>query len=377
MRAFLKRVGLATLLLLVALTVFLGATREGRATVKTVLFIPQIFDVGIKPLNWFTPKPIVERVTFPIPGGIGEGDLYRPPGEGPYAAVLLFLGVAPAGRTDSRVIRLGNALARSNMVTLYYWSPIMADDRIEPEDIDNLVAAYQYLASQDYVDKERVGMGGFCVGASFSLMAASREPIRDQVTFVNAFGPYFDMRDLLGAISSKTKVYGDEVLPWKPDRLTRKVFITHLTQDLPETEGRALRATFLDGLPLEMAVGELSTQGRAVYNLLEGVPLEEAEEYLKQIPQRTKERMALVSPSQYLDGLNARLLIMHDREDDLVPAYESRRLRDALKDRGNARYTEFGLFDHVTPDLRLGPINTAKELVSFFRHMHSILMQAT
>ena len=87
--------------------------------------------------------------------------------------------------------------------------------------------------------------------------------------------------------------------------------------------------------------------------------------------------MALVSPSQYLDGLNARLLIMHDREDDLVPAYESRRLRDALKDRGNARYTEFGLFDHVTPDIRLGPINTAKELVSFFRHMHSILMQAT
>ena len=118
MRAFLKRVGFATLLLLIALTVFLGATREGRATVKTVLFIPQIFNVGVKPLNWFTPKPIVERVTFPIPGGTGEGDLYRPPGEGPYAAVLLFLGVEPAGATDSRVIRLGNALARSNMVTL-------------------------------------------------------------------------------------------------------------------------------------------------------------------------------------------------------------------------------------------------------------------
>ena len=374
---FLKKTGLTVLLALIALTIFLGASHEGRAAVKTTLFIPHVFNAGVKPLNWFTPDPVVERVAFPIPGGAGAGDIYRPPGDGPYAAVLLFLGVAPAGSDDPRVVRLGDALARSNMVTLFYWSPIMADGRMEPEDVDNLVAAFQYLSAQDYVDDTRVGMGGFCVGASFSIMAASEEPIRDHVTFVNAFGPYFDMRDLIGAISSGTKSYGNETLSWEPDKLSRKVFITHLTQDLPETESRLLQNAFLDNASPEIAIQDLSPQGKAVYSLLKGVPPEEVKTHLAQIPQRTQERAALISPNQRLDGLRAPLLIMHDREDDLVPAFESRRLRDALEPRGNARYTEFGLFDHVTPDIRLGLWDTSKELVKLFRHLHSILMQAT
>ena len=374
---FLKKTGLTVLLALIALTIFLGASHEGRAAVKTTLFIPHVFDAGIKPLNWFTPDPVVERVTFSIPGGAGVGDIYRPPGEGPYAAVLLFLGVAPAGSDDPRVVRLGDALARSNMVTLIYWSPIMADGRIEPEDVDNLVAAFQYLAAQDYVDNTRVGMGGFCVGASFSIMAASEEPIRDQVAFVNAFGPYFDMRDLIGAISSGIKSYGDETLSWEPNKLSKKVFITHLTQDLPEAERRLLQGAFLDNASPEIRIQYLSPQGRAVYHLLKGTAPDEVKTHLAQIPQRTLERAALISPSQRLDGLKAPVLIMHDREDALVPAFESRRLRDALEPLGNARYTEFGLFDHVTPDIRLGPWDTTKELIKLFRHLHSVLMQAT
>ena len=376
MRAILQGIGTGLLVLLMALSVFLGATREGRATVKSALFIPQVFNVGIKPLEWFTPEPIVERVTFPIPGGTGEGDIYRPPGEGPYSAVLLFLGVAPAGRNDSRVINLGNALARSNMVSLWYWSPAMMEKRMEPGEIDNLVAAFDYLASQEYVDQQRIGMGGFCVGASFTLMAASQEAVRDRVAFVNAFGPYFDMRDLLKAITSKSQFYADETGPWDPDHLTREVYVLHLTQDLPSEERSIMRKVFLDGQPLDRPLKELSREGQAVHQLLKGVPLEEAEGYLQRIPPKTQEDMALMSPRTHLEGLKTRVLIMHDREDDLVPAYESRRLADALKERGNVRHTEFGIFRHVTPNLGSG-LDTAAELLKFFRHMHAILLQAT
>ena len=51
--------------------------------------------------------------------------------------------------------------------------------------------AFQYLKSREYVDSNRVGMGGFCVGASFALVAAADPRIRRDVVFVNAFGPYF------------------------------------------------------------------------------------------------------------------------------------------------------------------------------------------
>ena len=253
----------------------------------------------------------------------------------------------------------------------------MVDGRIEPEDVDNLVAAFQFLAGQECVDSKRVGIGGFCVGASFALMAAAQKSIRDQVAFVNAFGPYFDMRDLAGAIFSKIKVYGNESQPWEPNSLTHRVFVTHLTEDLPSNEQDALRAAFLDGQTLDEGQVELSGEAQAVYRLLKGAPLEDVPHYLGRIPQMTRERMAQVSPRTHLEGLKARVLMMHDRNDNLVPAYESRRLADALKERGNFRHTEYGIFTHVTPTLRGGLWGSASELWRFFRHMHSIMLQAT
>ncbi len=373
-----KRAAQAALLLLIVFVIFLGASHQGRASVKAAMFIPHVFDAPVKPLEWFTPSPIRERVSFPIPTGAAIGDVYRPPGEGPFAAVVLFLGVNPAGADDARVVRLGEALARSNMATMFYWSPIMSDGRMVPEDIHNLVAAFEYLSDQDFVDANRVGIGGFCVGASYSIMAAAQEPIRDRVVFVNAFGPYFNMPDLLTSIASETRSYGDLVQPWQPDKLTREVFVTHMTEDLPDNELLLLQQGFNEGAPIpEDAVQDLSDEGAAAYALLQGVPREEVDAYRARMPAETLERGDRISPSQYIGDLEAQLLIMHDREDDLIPSFESRRLSDALADRDNVRYTEFGLFDHVTPEIRLGLLDTVRELSKLFLHLHGILMQAT
>ncbi len=84
-------------------------------------------------------------------------------------------------------MKLGDALARAGFVTMFYWSPTMAlNYDIDSREIENLVWAFKYLRAQDFVDQERVGMGGFCVGASFTLVAASDSRISDEVHFVNA-----------------------------------------------------------------------------------------------------------------------------------------------------------------------------------------------
>ncbi|MBM3924929.1 MAG: hypothetical protein FJ320_02925 [SAR202 cluster bacterium] len=377
MRRFFKTLGLVILLILLALSVFLGATRQGRATTKSILFIPQVFNMPVRPLEWFTNEPIVQRVTFPIPDGIGQGDLYRPPGDGPYGAALLFLGVAPAGPDDARVLRLGKALARSNMVTLFYWSPSMREKRMEPDDIHNLVAAFQYLHSLPFVDPERVGMGGFCVGASYALMAASQPQINENVSFVNAFGPYFSMPELVLAIATRKKFSNGQYVDWEPDRLTREVFITHITRDLPDNEGAILRDTFQQNSPETINPNALSQEGQAAYQLLNIPSMEQAAEAISRLPDKTRENLLQVSPSTYLGDLQARVLIMHDREDDLVPAYESQRLYDVLKaNNKDVTHTEYGIFRHVTPDLA-GGLDAMAELWRFSRHMHSIMMQAT
>ena len=80
------------------------------------------------------------------------------------------------------MINLGNALARANFVVMYQWSPAMGiSKKIDPAEPGNLVSGFRFLEQQEYVDHERVGLGWFSVGASFALVAAADDKIRDRV----------------------------------------------------------------------------------------------------------------------------------------------------------------------------------------------------
>ena len=287
-----------------------------------------------------------------------------------------FWGSPRAGPDDPRVTGLGEALARGNLVTMFYWSPVMMEKRLHSPDVQNLVAAFQYLRSQQYVDPERVGMGGFCVGASFVLMAAAQEPIRDQVAFVNAFGPYFDMTDLVRAMASRSRLSNGGREPWEVDPLTYEVFVRELTAVLQEEEALLFHEVFLEDNGTTIDLTSLSPRAEAVYHLLEGVPFEEVEGYLAQLPQSLLDQFAQVSPRLYTGDLRAPVQLMHDRDDPLVPAAESRHLKEALPE-DQVHYTEFLMFRHMDPTRALNPLTLAGELAKFFLHLHPIFMQAS
>ncbi len=63
---------------------------------------------------------------------------------------------------------------------------------------------------------------------------------------------------------------------------------------------------------------------------------------------------------------------MHDRHDLLVPAAESRRLLEAVRDRGNVRYTELLAFDHVAPSGG-GIFTIVGQAARLYRHMYEII----
>ena len=78
------------------------------------------------------------------------------------------------------------------------------------------------------------------------------------------------------------------------------------------------------------------------------------------------------SPSAHISGVQARLLVMHDRDDPLVPAAESRRLLEATRDRGNVRYTELLAFDHAIPSGG-GILTIMGQAARLYRHMYEII----
>ena len=375
-RKWVLRMGIGLGALLLVLVLVTALTPQGRSGFHTALFVTQILDAPVKPQSWFTADPVRQEITYEQDTGVGIADIYRIPDGQSRAAVLLFLGANAAGRDDKDVVKLGDALARAGFVTMFYWSPTMAFSYdIDSTEIENLVWAFKYLRAQDFVDQERVGMGGFCVGASFTLVAASDSRISDEVHFVNAFGPYYDARDLLLQISSRSQYYQDQRKPWEPDPLTIRVFANELIEamDLPR-DRIILSSVFLEGEeadPQELA--KLSTGGRVVHRLLTGTSREEAESLYLSLPSDFRDDMRSISPSNNISHLKARVMIMHDRDDRLMPSVESRRLADALESRGDYRYTELLAFEHVRPAGGGSLWLSLKEGYKLFRHMYDII----
>ena len=211
-----------------------------------------------------------------------------------------------------------------------------------------------------------------------ATVAAQDERIRDQVRFVNFFAGYYDAFDFVKAIGSRSRFGADYIQPWEPDKLTEEVFTLLMIESISlPSEREALDGHFTGGRPLnDSEVRSLSSEARAVHGLLSGTTLAEADALLREVPQRLLDAMDALSPSQHLDGLSARLLIMPDREDALAPVEESRRLADAMADRGDVRYTEFSFFSHVDPGEGVGPIGLLTESFKLYLHLYTVVRAA-
>ena len=310
--------------------------------------------------------------------GSGIADLYMPAGDGAHGAVLLFLGVNPAGRDDPRVVGLAEGLAQSGVIVMIPWSETMTEKKVSANEIDSLVHAYTYLLARERVDPERSGMGGFCVGASFATVAAQDHRIRDRVQFVNFFGGYYDASDLTASVISSSRFYGDVIEPWSPARLSVEVVASHLIDGLPDSGERALlERVFVerDAIVDESVLLTMTAEAQAAHRLLSGVSLPEAQELISQLPDSMRTKLDAISPATRIQDLNARVLIMHDREDKLVPSEESRRLSDALSERGGIYHTEFSLFQHVDPTRPVSPPIYAREIFKLYLHMYNVLRE--
>ncbi len=375
--------GLATT---VGLLLIAAATPQGRVMVRTALFLPQVLPaLPLNPQTWVTRDPVRRAVEFPLSGGrLGSADLYVPAGSGPHGAVLFFMGVVPPDRDEERIVRLAEGLARSGMVVMIPWLDSQQLGMVAPGDVDGLVRAFQYMLALESVDTSRAGMGGICTGASLAIVAAQDPRIVHDVKFVNSFAGYYDARDLFRAIGARSRFDGDSVAPWEPDRLTLRLFVAHLTAGITDDAERSLVEGDVEiGRTLsEAELGALSSEAAAVYRLARGVSIGEVDSLMEQLAPGTLESLALISPSTNLERLEARVLIMHDRADRLVPSEESRRLADALGPGSNVYYTEFSSFQkgiqvHQDGGGGVGLFGYAREATKLFMHMYNVLREVS
>ena len=354
---FSYRLYIITLVVAVVIVAALALFRPLTTAIHTAAFASQVLPSPVKPQPWLATEPVHVAAEFNRDDGTtGTGDIYVIPDGKRRAGVVVFLGANAAGADDPDVINLGKALARAGFAVMYYWSPTMGERaQVDAGEIPNVVAAFQHLRQQDFVDPDRVGLAGFSVGASFALVAAADPRIADGIAFVNAFGGYYDNADLVVQIAASRAIDNGGDVPWAVDRLTRQVFDNMLT---PESESPAAVA------------------------LLEGTDsIAAARARYAEMPEDFRAKVDSISPSQHIDlwSPNTVMRVMHDQGDPLIPVGESRRMVRALQEQRPdvpVYYTETDIFRHVRPDAETDLKSMLRGAFQLYRHMYHIVAVA-
>lgn len=339
-------------------------SRPGRAATLSAFFLPDMLvELPVRPVTWITETPVVERVRIPYPGGSIVADVYRPPDRDRHAAIIFSMGAPPLDLDDPRLVKLAEDAARAGLVMVVPFSERLDAERIEVEEIDALIGVFEFVHRQPYVRADRVGYIGVSVGGSLALVAAADERIAGRVAFVVAFGAYYNALDTLTAIGSRRLRYNGLAQPWEPDPHSVEVMALQLINDLSDADDRATLCTIFvdahdqhlcDATGSDVGVGGLTSEGRAAYEVLTSDDPARAGALLDELPPSLIVRLQRLSPSQTLDGLRAEVYLIHDRGDAFIPYVESRRLRDALRERVELHFTEVSLFEHVEPRLGRG-----------------------
>jgi len=366
------------LVLSVALLAGLWANRYTRVALTTASMMPDLFvDLPVSPLKLTTSEPIKEEVTFHYGSREVVADLYRPNDGGRHGAVVVVIGAAPRARTDPRAVRLASSAARAGVVVMVPDLKHLLRDEMVPEEVEALVAAFRYLRGQEFVDAERVGYLGFSVGAGMALVAASDPRISEDVAFFGSFGGYYDLFDVIAAITSETITDDGQREDWDPDDKTVRVLQRSLIHYVDDAGDRDIlfRIFLEDDESARQEVGELSPRSRVMFDVLDNRDPDRAQELLARLWPQDVAILRRLSPSASIDGLQAELIIVHDRQDKFIPYVESRRLAEAAGEQNDVYYAELDLFRHVDPTVTANPLSFLADLIELFFQAYRLMLQ--
>ncbi len=224
--------------------------------------------------------------------------------------LLLVHGVNETGKNSAEVKPFAEAFAGSGFRVVVPQFERLTRQNVTPEDIDDVVSVFDSLRSEAAIACVSYGCGP-------ALIAASRPEIRDRVRFVLTFGAYFDLTDTL------------------------RFVITSPPTALAYSKWVYMKAN------LDLVRNE--SDKKAMTALFESRDEEEFSVRLAAVPQ-LKDRSERLSPSRYINGIRARLIVVHLGSDPCVPSSESVRMVEAAKAL-HIPYslTVLGMYGHTRP----------------------------
>jgi dienelactone hydrolase len=298
--------------------------------------------------------PKVTTVTVPAKGRALRADLYRPEKKGRRVPLLLVHGVNPTGKDDAQLVLLAKDLARAGFLVLVPDIPGMKTLRLRISDAEDILESFRYLISLGDA-KPRGAMVGISYGAGPVLLAAADARIRDQVSVVATFGGYYDLRNVLLFILTGAYEYGGQRGYVRPDTSMRWMFfVKNLDLVRSSADREKLRKIIERRNQFEIVAADalaqtLGPQGRAVYDFLINTDQERFAPLYEKLPLAVREQVFQLSPARAMRYITASFIIAHGTDDYAVPFTESKRLADAVEDKGRVQVALLPQFLHIEP----------------------------
>jgi pimeloyl-ACP methyl ester carboxylesterase len=276
------------------------------------------------------------EVTWPHRGEAVAADLYLP--TEPMAALVLAPGLGRDGRRDARLVAFATALARARFAVMVPDVPNFQAQRVAASDGALLADALRYLLARPE-GKGSVGIAAVSYAAGPAVLAALSPDLAPRVDVIAAIGGYYDTASV---VTFFTTGYfrEDPEAPWlrrTPNAYGKWVFVLANAERIDDARDRsaltAMARRKLDDLRAD--IGDLDRglgpEGRSVVDLLANADPARVPGLIAALPPAVREDLVGLSlAGRDLHALRAQAILIHGRDDAIVPYSESLALARAL-----------------------------------------------
>ncbi|GAB4268909.1 MAG: alpha/beta hydrolase [Deferrisomatales bacterium] len=267
---------------------------------------------------------------FEVEGSRYRADLYVPPA-GARAGILLVPGAAEEGKDDPRLVAFASTLARARFLVLAVDLPGLRELEVRPGQVPQLGDAFAHLrALAPRYRGGPAGMAAFSYAVGPAVLAALEPRTAPHVDFLLAVGGYHDLTAALTYFTTGAYRVDDTERRREPHPYGKWVFAVSSTGRLtdPGDRGRFRRMVERKkqdpAAPLDDLAEGLGPEGRALYRLVVNREPRRVPELLRALPAPIREDLrALDLADKDLGPLRAHLILVHGRDDPIIPYTES------------------------------------------------------
>ena len=310
-------------------------------------------------LKSHTPKPKQISINYEIKSNQYQADLYIPQ-ESALASIVLIPGVAAQGKEDLRLVAFATTLARSRFMVLVPEISNLRELKIRAEDSRTIIDAFTYLISRpDIPVQGQAGIGAFSYAVGPAVLAALDPEVREKIDFILSVGGYYDVEQV---ITFFTTGYFKNENGWqyiKPNEYGKWVFVLSNIERLSRKTDKeifyaiAQRKMDNPNAWIEDLTNNLSVEASSILALLKNQNYSETLTLITGIPNAIRADLnALNLSNKNLSQLNAKLILLHGIDDDIIPYTESILLSRAVAEGQSELFIVDGLAHvNVHPNL--------------------------